>query len=125
MTRRAPARSPRVAAAGPMRVPKPVEPTAAERAVAGARELWEALRARVAAWLAPEAKPGASMIRPSEVGVDRVLVGAVLLLVAFGTVMVFSSGAVFAAKKYGDAFYFFKRELLYAQIGRASCRERV
>src|SRR6185312_15907062 len=117
MTRRAPARSPRVAAAGPMRVPKPVEPTAAERAVAGARELWEALRARVAAWLAPETKPGASMIRPSEVGVDRVLVGAVLMLVAFGTVMVFSSGAVFAAKKYGDSAYFLKREIVYAVLG--------
>ncbi len=117
MSRRAPARVPRVAAAGPMRVPKPAEPTATERALAGAHEIWESLRARIAGWLAPEAKPGAPMIRPSEVGVDRVLVGAVLLLVAFGTVMVFSSGAVFAAKKYGDAFYFFKRELLYALLG--------
>jgi cell division protein FtsW len=125
VSRRAPApaaraprspRSPRVAAV-PLRVPKVPEPSATERAVAGARELWESLRARVAAWLAPEPKTGAAMIRPSEVGVDRVLVGAVLLLVAFGTVMVFSSGAVFAAKKYGDSFYFFKRELIYALLG--------
>ena len=59
--------------------------------------------------------PGA--IRPSEIGVDRVLCGAVLLLAAFGSVMVFSSGAVFAAKKYGDAFYFLKREMIYAILG--------
>ena len=56
-------------------------------------------------------------IRPSEVGVDRVLVGAVLALAAFGMVMVYSSGAVFAAKRYGDATYFLKRELVYAIIG--------
>ena len=56
-------------------------------------------------------------IRPSEVGVDRVLVGAVLALAAFGMVMVYSSGAVFAAKKYGDATYFLKRELVYAIVG--------
>jgi cell division protein FtsW len=57
------------------------------------------------------------LIRPSEVGVDRVLVGVVLMLLAFGVVMVFSSGAVFAAKKYGDSMYFLKRELIYALIG--------
>ncbi|HXJ23301.1 MAG TPA: putative lipid II flippase FtsW [Polyangia bacterium] len=106
----------RQTAASP-RIPKPPEPTAGDRALAGAREIWESLRARVAAWLAPEPKPEATMIRPSQVGVDRVLVGAVLMLVAFGTVMVFSSGAVFAAKKYGDSFYFFKRELIYAVLG--------
>ena len=57
------------------------------------------------------------MIRPVEVGTDRMLVGAVLLLMAFGMVMVFSSGAVFAARKYGDATYFLKRELVYAVLG--------
>jgi cell division protein FtsW len=56
-------------------------------------------------------------IRPSEIGVDRVLCGAVLMLLGFGMVMVFSSGAVFAAKKYGDATYFLKRELVYAVVG--------
>jgi cell division protein FtsW len=56
-------------------------------------------------------------IRPSEVGVDRVLVAAVLLLAAFGSVMIFSAGAVFAAKKYGDPFYFLKRELVYGILG--------
>jgi cell division protein FtsW len=41
----------------------------------------------------------------------------VLVLAAFGSVMVFSSGAVFAAKKYGDSFYFLKRELVYGLLG--------
>jgi cell division protein FtsW len=57
------------------------------------------------------------LIRPSEVGTDRVLIGAVLLLVSFGMVMIFSAGAVFAARKYGDATYFLKREICYAVIG--------
>jgi cell division protein FtsW len=57
------------------------------------------------------------MLRPSEIGVDRVLCAAVLLLLAFGIVMVFSSGAVFAAKKYGDSTYFLKREIIYAILG--------
>src|SRR5439155_1503480 len=51
------------------------------------------------------------------ISTDRILVGAVLLLMAFGLVMVFSSGAVFAARKYGDAAYFLKRELVYAVLG--------
>ena len=54
-------------------------------------------------------------------------VGAVLALAAFGVVMVFSSGAVFAAKKYGDATYFLKRELIYAilGLGALSLRARI
>jgi cell division protein FtsW len=79
---------------------------------------WEPARARAAAWfrrlLPPESPPP---VRPSEVGVDRVLVGTVLLLLAFGIVMVFSSGAVFAARRYGDSAYFLKRELVYALLG--------
>jgi cell division protein FtsW len=54
------------------------------------------------------------------VGIDRILVGAVLALAAFGVVMVYSAGAVFAAKKYGDATYFLKRELIYAMLGLAA-----
>jgi cell division protein FtsW len=79
----------------------------------------EAARARFAKLRAAVLRPldGSPHIRPSEVGVDRVLVGAVLALCAFGVVMVFSSGAVFAAKKYGDSTYFLKRELIYAALG--------
>jgi cell division protein FtsW len=85
------------------------------RIKAGALEVWSSFTA----WLARMRGDGTPTrpIRPSEVGVDRVLVGAVLALTAFGMVMVYSSGAVFAAKKYGDATYFLKRELIYAILG--------
>jgi cell division protein FtsW len=80
---------------------------------------WEAFLVRMATWRAAILRPldGSPHIRPTEVGVDRVLVGTVLALLAFGMVMVFSSGAVFAAKKYGDGAYFLKRELIYATLG--------
>ena len=56
--------------------------------------------ASITALAAPDARRRRRRpIRPSEVGVDRVLVGAVLALAAFGVVMVFSSGAVFAAQE--------------------------
>src|SRR4029079_14345712 len=85
------------------------------RIKAGALEVWSS----ITAWLTRMRGDGtpARPIRPSEVGVDRILVGAVLALAAIGVVMVYSSGDVFAAKKYGDATYFLKRELVYAVLG--------
>jgi cell division protein FtsW len=95
------------------------EPRRGSRVLAGAKEIWATAVSRIGALFDGEsAAPGAPIpIRPSQVGVDRLLVAAVLVLCAFGTVMVFSSGAVFAAKKYGDATYFLKRELIYAVLG--------
>jgi cell division protein FtsW len=54
---------------------------------------------------------------PPAQGPDLVLVAMVLALTGFGIVMVFSAGAVFAAKTYGDWTYFLKREALYAGAG--------
>jgi len=53
---------------------------------------------------------------PPAQGPDLVLV-AMVALTGFGIVMVFSAGAVFAAKTYGDWTYFLKREALYAGAG--------
>ena len=50
-------------------------------------------------------------------GPDVLLVAVVLALTGFGIVMVFSAGAVFAAKTYGDWTYFLKREAVYAGAG--------
>ncbi len=50
-------------------------------------------------------------------GPDVWLIAAVLALTGFGIVMVFSAGAVFAAKTYGDWTYFLKREAVYATAG--------
>jgi cell division protein FtsW len=57
--------------------------------------------------------------RPGE-GPDRLLCGAALTLTAFGVVMVFSAGAAFAARTYGDWTYFLKREAVYAVLGLAA-----
>jgi cell division protein FtsW len=85
----------------------------------GAASWWVPLAARARALVAVVGRmlDPPAVVRPSEVGVDRALVGTVLALLAFGVVMVFSSGAVFAAKKYGDATYFLKREVVYAVLG--------
>lgn len=54
---------------------------------------------------------------PTTKGPDLILVAVVLALTGFGIVMVFSAGANFAAKNYGDFAYFLKRELIYTSIG--------
>lgn len=48
---------------------------------------------------------------------DFVLFLTTLALIAIGLVMVFSSSAVTAGVWYDDAFYFFKRQLLWALVG--------
>jgi cell division protein FtsW len=62
--------------------------------------------------LGPELAPA---LRPS--GPDRLLFAVVLALTGFGVVMVFSAGAAFAAKTYGDWTYFLKREAVYGAAG--------
>src|SRR4051794_38862699 len=48
---------------------------------------------------------------------DPLLLAAVLALVALGLVMVYSSSAITAQDKLGDAFYFIKRQVLAAGLG--------
>jgi len=48
---------------------------------------------------------------------DRILLWAVLGLTTLGMVMIYSSSAVTAAEKLGDAFYFVKRQLATAGAG--------
>lgn len=48
---------------------------------------------------------------------DVYLLFVTLLLVFFGLVMIFSSSAVFAQEKFGDGYYFLKKELLFATSG--------
>jgi cell division protein FtsW len=51
---------------------------------------------------------------------DIVLFTAVLALVGFGIVMVYSASAVYATQKFGSATYFLRRDLLWAAIGLAA-----
>lgn len=48
---------------------------------------------------------------------DRLLCSVCLLLAAIGVVMVYSSSAIKAQEKYGDPFFFLKKQLLWAVIG--------
>ena len=48
---------------------------------------------------------------------DPILLGAVLLLVGFGLVMVFSASAIAAQDKWGDSFHFLKRQAVAAGLG--------
>jgi cell division protein FtsW len=48
---------------------------------------------------------------------DFVIVTVILLLLTIGVIMVYSASAAFAHHKYGDSFYFAKRQLLFAALG--------
>src|SRR5665648_559765 len=44
---------------------------------------------------------------------DQILLFAVFILLAFGLVMIASSGVAYSKLRFGDAYYFFKRQLLF------------
>ena len=58
-------------------------------------------------------------LKASYRGTDRIFLLTVILLVAFGTLMVFSAGTAYAEKRYGDIFYFVKRQTIWILIGFA------
>ncbi len=49
--------------------------------------------------------------------VDMGLLAAVVLLVAVGTGMVYSAGAIYAADVHGDAFFYIRRHVIYVGLG--------
>jgi len=53
----------------------------------------------------------------SQSQMDKTVVIVTLLLVSIGLVMVYSASAVLAVRHYGDSFYFFKRQLIWASTG--------
>lgn len=64
----------------------------------------------------------ADFIKPTDIvrvraGVDRTMLIIVILLICFGSVMVFSASYAYAFEKYGDSYYFIKRQLLFAGLG--------
>ena len=48
---------------------------------------------------------------------DLWLLASTLLLAAFGLIMVLSSSGIMAERIYGDTYFFFKRQLLFAGVG--------
>lgn len=51
--------------------------------------------------------------------IDLVMVTVIMLLLIVGLLMVFSSSFVAAEQEFGDAFYYFKRQLVWAVLGLA------
>jgi len=51
------------------------------------------------------------------VGTDRILLGIMALLILVGLIMAYSSTMILAKEKYGDSFYFLKRQLLWLAVG--------
>ena len=50
-------------------------------------------------------------------GLDRPMLIIVLMLVAFGSIMVFSASYAYAYSRYGDSTYFIKKQLLWVAVG--------
>ena len=50
---------------------------------------------------------------------DKIFLLIVIILVSFGSIMVFSAGSAYAEKRYGDTFYFVKRQAIWILIGFA------
>ncbi len=48
---------------------------------------------------------------------DLLFIAAVIFLAVYGTVMVFTSGYAYAEFRYGDAFYFIKRQSIWLAVG--------
>ncbi len=51
------------------------------------------------------------------VGIDRMLMGVVSLLILIGLIMAYSTTMILAKEKYGDSFFFLKRQLLWLAVG--------
>lgn len=58
-------------------------------------------------------------MKPKKQVPDFVVFIVTLLLLTIGIIMVFSASYVAAETRYGDGFYFFKRQLVWALIGIA------
>jgi Bacterial cell division membrane protein len=67
-------------------------------------------------------KISAGLIKPEDIirirgGVDRPMLLIIVLLVCFGTVMVFSSSFAYALQTYGDSYYYIKKQLQFIVVG--------
>src|SRR3970040_1221587 len=66
---------------------------------------------------APPVQVQAPLVELPERPLDLWLLAAVLGLLTIGTVQIFSSSAIYALDKHGDAAYFFKRQLIWLALG--------
>ncbi|MEK6577324.1 MAG: FtsW/RodA/SpoVE family cell cycle protein, partial [Nitrospirota bacterium] len=48
---------------------------------------------------------------------DKTILVIMLMLIAFGFIMIYSASAVISFKKYGDSFFFLKKQLIWGLLG--------
>ncbi len=48
---------------------------------------------------------------------DKTILVIMLILIAFGFIMIYSASAVISLKKYGDSFFFLKKQLIWGLLG--------
>ncbi len=74
----------------------------------------------------PPARPGKTPIRTdlgktekirTVGGFDKTFLVTVIILLAFGTIMIFSASYAYAGANMGDSYHYIKRQLLFAAIG--------
>ena len=61
-------------------------------------------------------------IKPTDVirlrgGIDRPMLAIVIILICFGSIMVFSSSYAFALQKYGDSYHYIKNQIFFVSAG--------
>ena len=64
-------------------------------------------------------KTKAKLFSNSTFKADIIFLLLVIIITAFGTLMVFSAGVAFAEKRYGDSYYFIKKQAIWLFIGAA------
>lgn len=64
------------------------------------------------------AEPGADVYREKGT-IDRPMLVIILLLICFGSIMVFSASYAYALDDMGDSYYFIKRQIFFAAVGIA------
>ena len=57
-----------------------------------------------------------TLVRP-ERSLDRLFIAVVIILAAYGSIMVFSAGYAYAAFRYEDGLYFVKRQAIWLILG--------
>ncbi len=48
---------------------------------------------------------------------DMVIIIVILLLLTIGVIMVYSASAAYSHHKFGDSFFYAKRQMLFAALG--------
>lgn len=76
----------------------------------------------VAPLIEAQNKKTPSGVKPEDIirlrgGVDRPMLLIIILLLCFGSIMVFSSSFPYALNKFGDSYYFIKRQLIFIAVG--------